>query len=864
MSTEGPHRLPRCVEPEHYQLTFTVGLEEGSFAGEERVRVLVHEPTAEVVLNAADLTIHQADLLDGAGEALAGVIELNPADERAVLRLAEKVEPGTYTLHLAFSGRLSEKLHGVYRSTFVDEQGVKRAIAATQFEPTDARRAFPCWDEPDRKATFAITLVVDQGLTAVSNSEVVEVTELGEGRVQYEFATTMRMSTYLVAFAVGPLESTEAVDVDGTPLRTICVPGKTHLAGFALEAAAHSLRFFSRYFGLPYPASKLDLIALPDFAMGAMENLGAVTFRETLLLIDPERATGAELERVADVVAHEVAHMWFGDLVTMRWWNGIWLNEAFATFMELLAVDAFRPEWQRWVTFGTNRDDAMVVDALTTTRPIEFPVERPEEAEGMFDVLTYQKGAAVLRMLERYVGEEKFRQGISRYISDHSHANTETSDLWDAVERATGEPARSIMDSWIFQGGFPMVSASLTPDATGVALGQRRFRYPSHRNGAEEAGKEPVWLIPVQLRASVEGRVVHRRLLLDGDGAVVDLGGDIEWVVVNERGWGFFRVEYDAALRQRLTAHLHQLDPVERLGLASDTWAAVLAGEAGAAGFLDLAELLAADDDPSVWKVLVDGLTELDRIVPETDRPALQAFTRGLAGPSFERLGWVPETGEDERRSRLRATLVVALGVLGADPQVRARAAEVHAAGREDPSSLDGDVAGAVATVVASAGGEEEYEGFLALHRAAATPQEEVRHLYALARFEDESLVRRTLELALTEVRTQNAPFVISLLLANRAGGAIVWAEVKERWAELTGRLPENLQERALGGLTALSTPELAADVRAFLEAHPIAGRERSVSQLLERLDVAVALRAREAAGMGALLRSRSSPPSAG
>jgi puromycin-sensitive aminopeptidase len=854
MSTEGAHRLPRNVVPEHYQLTFNVGLSAGTFAGEERIRVAVLEPTDEVVLNAVGLEIPQAELVTADGTIVDATVEVLPEQERVVIRLAEPAAVGTATLHLTFAGVLGDKMHGVYRSTFVDEQGATHSIAATQFEPTDARRAFPCWDEPDRKATFATTLVVDAGLTAVSNSEVVEVTELGEGRVQHEFATTMRMSTYLVAFVVGPLEATEAVDVDGTALRTFCIPGKSHLAGFALEIGASALRFFSSYFGLAYPAAKLDLIALPDFAMGAMENLGAVTFRETLLLADPERATRGELERVADVVAHEIAHMWFGDLVTMRWWNGIWLNEAFATFMELLCVDAFRPEWQRWVSFGTSRDAAMVVDALTATRPVEFPVERPEEAEGMFDTLTYQKGAGVLRMLERYVGAEEFRLGISRYIADHAYDNTETSDLWDAVEKATGEPARSIMDSWIYQGGFPQVSVSLAADGTGLDLAQRRFRYlaPDEADGAG-----PSWRIPVHLRASVGGEVVSRRVLLDADGARVDLGGDADWVVVNERGWGFYRVRYDHALRSRLEANLDRLEALERLCLVSDTWAAVLAAAAGAGELLGLAELLAGDDDPSVWDVVLDALLNLDRIVATADRPDLQAFVRRLAGPALERLGWTPGEGEDERRSRLRASLVRALGVLGADPDVRSRAAEVHARAIADPSSVDADVAGAVIAVVAAGGGPDEYEAFLACHRAATTPQEEVRYLYALAGFEDEALVARTLDLVFSDVRAQNAPFVLSLLLANRAGGAAVWEVVKNRWEELRRRLPENLHERALGGTLALSTPELAADVRRFLESNPLAGRERTVAQILEKLDVAVALRRREAPGLGELLRSR-------
>ncbi|HET7486764.1 MAG TPA: M1 family metallopeptidase [Acidimicrobiales bacterium] len=845
MPHEGSNRLPRTVEPEHYQLTFTVQLEEGTFAGEERIRVAVSEPVAEVVLHAVDLDILTAELLAEDGAALAGTVALRPDDETAVIALDGTASPGTHTLHLTFAGRIGERLDGLYRSTFTDADGVEHVLAATQFEPTDARRAFPCWDEPDRKATFATTLVVDKGLTAVANTEVVEVTDLGEGRMQYEFATTMKMSTYLVAFAVGPLEATEPVDVDGTPLRIVTVPGKQHLTAFALEAGAHALRFFSRYFGVPYPGSKLDMIALPDFAMGAMENLGAITYRESLLVIDPDRATRAELERVADVVAHEVAHMWFGDLVTMRWWNGIWLNEAFATFMELLCVDDFRPGWQRWTTFGTTRNDAMVVDGLATTRPVEFPVAHPDDANGMFDVLTYQKGAGVLRMLEQYVGADRFRAGISNYIAAHSYANTETSDLWDAVEAATGEPARSIMDSWIFQGGFPMVSAAL--DGTALRLDQHRFRYLPGDGGE--------WRIPVHLRASAGGEVVHRRVLLDPAGTTVDLGAPVEWVVVNEGGVGFFRVAYDAELERRLTAHLDQLGPLERLGLVSDTWARVLAAEAGVASFLDLAVLLAGDDDPSVWQEMSDALVALDRIVPDADRHDLQAFVRRLAVPALERVGWSADGDDgDERRARLRAVLIRAAGVVGADPGVRARAAEVVA----EPGGADADVVGAAVAVVAAGGGQAEYEDFLTRRKAATTPQEELRYLYALSGFEDPALAERTFELAMgDEVRAQNTPFVITLLLGNRVGGPVAWEGVKRHWSAMAAQMPEALHERALGGIVSLSTPERAADVRAFLEANPLTSRARTVAQLVERLDVMVALREREAAQLGDALRAR-------
>ncbi|MDP9389585.1 MAG: M1 family metallopeptidase, partial [Actinomycetota bacterium] len=637
MPATDAHRLPRSVSPEHYDLTFAISLGEGTFTGEERVTVLVHEPTDELVLHAAALDIGHAALAaegDRHPPRPARAV-LDADDERVTFRLDEAVAPGSYVLHVAFSGTLGDKLHGIYRSTFTDGDGRSHAIAATQFEPTDARRAFPCWDEPDRKATFSTTLVVADGLTAVSNTPIVATAALGDGRTRVDFAPTIRMSTYLVAFVVGPLEATDPVDVEGVTLRVVCVPGKRHLAGFALEIGAHALRYFAEYFGVAYPAAKLDLIALPDFAMGAMENLGAVTFRETLLLVDPQRASRVELERVADVVSHEVAHMWFGDLVTMRWWNGIWLNEAFATFMEMLCVDDFRPEWERWVSFGTSRDGAMAVDGLAATRPIEFPVRRPEEAEAMFDVLTYEKGAAVVRMLERYVGHDAFRRGIRSYIAEHRYANTETSDLWDAVERATGEPARSTMDSWIFQGGFPVVSAALAADGRSVVLSQRRFRYR-----VPEAVDAAVWGVPMVLRGSAGGRPVRRRVLLDGAGTTVDLGGPVEWVMANEGAWGFFRVRYDAELRARLLGDLSRLDALERLALVGDTWAGVLAAEAPLAELLDLAVLLVGEDDPSVWHQLLDAVVELDRVASDEDRPALQAFVRRLAGPALARVGW--------------------------------------------------------------------------------------------------------------------------------------------------------------------------------------------------------------------------------
>jgi puromycin-sensitive aminopeptidase len=393
MSPEGDYRLPRTVIPSRYELRMEPDLSSASFAGNLVVDVEVVEPTTEVVLNALDLVIASAEMVDTAGEVHpATSIEYDSDKQRVALGFSGTLAPGNWQLRTTFAGILNDKLCGFYRSTYKDEDGNDQVIATTQFEATDARRAFPCWDEPDLKATFQVTLVVDEDLVAVSNAAEVAARPVGDGKVAHEFAETMKMSTYLVAFVVGDFEISGPVDVDGIPLRVLHTPGKSHLAEFALDAGAFALRYLANYYDIPYPGDKLDMIGVPDFAWGAMENLGAVTYRESALLVDKKRSTQSEMARVADVIAHELAHMWFGDLVTMKWWNGIWLNEAFATFMELKCVDAFRPDWKRWLTFAHFRASSMDVDGLSATRPVEFPVASPEEANAMFDTLTYGKG----------------------------------------------------------------------------------------------------------------------------------------------------------------------------------------------------------------------------------------------------------------------------------------------------------------------------------------------------------------------------------------------------------------------------------------------------------------------------------------
>jgi puromycin-sensitive aminopeptidase len=834
-----PNRLPTTVVPSHYDLELAPDLDAATFTGTEAVALVLTEDHDELVLHALDLAIDEAWLEVG-GERIDATATLDADTETLVLALASTAPAGPATLHARFTGELNDKLVGFYRSTFVDDAGATRTLACTQFESTHARRAFPCWDEPSFKATYAIRLVVADDLFAVSNAAETAVDQLDDGRKRVHFAPTMHMSTYLVAFVVGPLEASEPIDVDGVPLRVIAPPGKADLTPFALEIGEFSLRFLSDWYGIAYPGDKLDLIAIPDFAFGAMENLGCVTFRETALLLDPAASTQAELQRVADVVAHEIAHMWFGDLVTMGWWNGIWLNEAFATFMEMLTTDAFRPEWQRWVDFGLARSAAFDTDSLTTTRPIEYEVVTAADAEGMFDVLTYEKGASVVRMLQQFLGEERFQAGIRHYLQAHAYGSTETTDLWDAIEEATGEPVRTMMDSWIYRPGHPVVSVARSDDGRSLTLAQDRFAFAADAAAGTSAPEPEVRSVPVVVRTDAG---VHR-VLLDDARTSVPLEAPAAWVVGNHEGNGFYRVELsDADLQAVAAVAATELSPLERYGLVEDEWALLLAGRGSVARMLDLLRSLAADDDLSVWQRSVGVLASLHRAAPTELRPALEARVRALVGPALVSLGDVRRPGEPERTTALRATLFDALARTGADESRQAQARAHFAALGDDRDAIDADLADAVVRVVAAGADEATWQELRQRAAAARTAQDRLRHQGALADADDPALVLRFCELALTdEVRSQDALFLLRRALANRSARTEVWGFITSRWEEITTRFPSSTVPRLIEGIRPIDDRALATEVAAFLDAHPPAQGATLVRQHRERMWVSVRL----------------------
>jgi puromycin-sensitive aminopeptidase len=840
MSAEKPYRLPTNVTPERYELKLTPDLTTWTFTGDEKISIHVHEPVREIILNAAELELHAVSLQTADGKVREGRVNLDTENERATLSFGEPVPAGRGDLQIQFSGILNDKLHGFYRSTYKGADGQDKPLASTQFESTDARRAFPCWDEPAFKAVYQVTLVVDEKLTAISNARVVCENALPGNKKAVVFADSMKMSTYLVAFIVGEFEATAPVMVGNAPLRVCAVPGKKHLATFAVDIGKASLEHFSAYYGIAYPGDKLDLIAIPDFASGAMENLGAITFRETALLVDADRATRTELERVADVVSHENAHMWFGDLVTMKWWNGLWLNEAFATFMEMLAVDAWKPEWRRWDSFTVSRAAAMQVDGLKSTRPIEFPVERPEEAAGMFDILTYEKGASVLRMLEQYLGAEAFRDGIRLYLRRHAYANAETTDLWDALEESTKEPVRALMDTWIFQAGYPLISVEKGP--RGLRLNQQMFRYL--QDGSDQERK---WHVPIFLRAGTKTGVIEKTILLADGQQSVELGDPVEWAVVNAGGHGFYRVRYGADLFDSLKHGLQvRLSAVERFSLVNDTWASTLAGLTSLIDYLSLIDLLSDENDVNVWTTVIGSGHHLERILDDPQCTTLEKRLRTLLGPAVARFGWTPRQGESDLESQLRGDLINALGTLGDDKGCQERARELFALYEKSPDIVERNLIPALIAIVAHTGTAADYDKFYGRFKNAQTPQEETRFLFALANFRLPELIDRTLDLTINgEVRTQNSPYLMRGILLNKPARVKAWAFMKAHWKEMLRQYPDNAIPRMCEGIVGLATAELEADVRDFVARHPVKQGTKQMEQHLERLHVAVTCRER-------------------
>jgi puromycin-sensitive aminopeptidase len=837
--SDNPFRLPRNVIPVHYDLHLEPDLEKFTFEGKVSINLGITENLEEIVLNSAEIDMTSVVLRNSDADVQVTDIAYDDEYERATLTLEAPVSPGTYTLDISYTGRINDQLRGLYRSIYRDRDGIEHVIATSQCQSTDARRVFPCWDEPDLKATFETTMVVAAGLEALSNGAELARTELDDGRVRFEFSPTMKMSTYLLAFIVGPFEATEPVVIRGTPIRIVVPRGNLHLTEVALENAVFCFEYLSDYYGIPYPGDKLDHIAIPDFAAGAMENVGLITYRDAYLVLDRAKASQGELQACLDVIGHEIAHQWFGNLVTMKWWEGAWLNEAFASFMELKATDSMKPEWKRWLAFNNLEIPwAMGTDQLVTTRPIEFEVNSPSEVDEMFDAITYGKGSAVLRMIEQFIGEEEFRTGVGNYLRKHEYANTVTSDLWEGLDGASDWPVGDIMNTWVYQRGFPQIDVRVVSE--GIQLSQHRYL------AIPDETDTTIWDVPVQLRGIVAGRPFEKKVLLTGDEMNVPFDGAVDYVVANAGGHGFYRTRYSDDLFAALLDHLDTLDDIERYSLVSDTWAMVRSSQVPASDFLDLVRTFSDENEQAIWSVIVGGLAALRHHAVELEiRPAFEEFVRDLVTPALDRLGWESAEGESDLTRKLRGDLIVSLGNLGNDADTIARARELAAevlAGVD----FDPEVCTAALSVYSYNGGAEEYQTLWSAYQQTSAPTEKVRYLRSVAGVQEEELAVATVDKIVEgDIRAQDGFWVFARLLSGDAGPA-AWQSARTRWDKILEAMPGMTRPRVVEGLPSLSQPEVAADVKGFFAEHPIPEATRALSQKLELLDANVLLRERE------------------
>ena len=832
-------RLPTTAVPEHYELRFTPDLATETFEGHARIRVRLKEPGESMTLHAAALTIREARI-EVSGSSYVAEVEPNVELEQITVTAPSRLT-GTVVLDLRYSGTLNDRLRGFYIS-----RTKRRKYAGTQFQVADARRAFPCFDEPAFKATFDVTLTIDEGDLAISNGRVVsDVPGPSAGKHTVKFATTPRMSSYLVAMAVGDFTCLES-EADGIPIRVCAIPEKAALGAFGLDAARHSLSWFNRYYGLPYPFGKLDVVALPDFAAGAMENTAAIFYRESYLLIDERNATASALKYIAFVMAHEIAHQWFGDLVTLRWWNDIWLNEGFSNWAAMKAVDG----WRGW-SFANDRAEealtAMRADSFASTRQVRTPVETPEEIEEAFDALTYDKAASVLRMIEHYVGEEAFRAGVSAYLERFAYDNASAEDFWDALAKTSGKPIDRLMAGYIERPGVPQVTVRHRCEAGGtrVDLAQQRFLLVEPEE--EAPGTLLPWAVPVCLDRP-DGSQGGCHLLTTSQDAVA-LPGCSAWLYANDEGLGYYRVAYDAtAISAIAQSGLGALNEPEQLFLNDDAWAMVRSGALDVGSYLELVEAFARTPSANAGLAATAPFLHFiaDVLVTDRTRDAWHAWVQRVLGPVVRRLGWTPAEGETVVTRELRARMIGVLGRVGRDPEVLRRAKEIvlaDLAGAPPHPSL----ATTAYELAAFAADASLFEKIRDTIPASTNPVDYYRRQRALAYVTDPTLIDGAFEYALSDaVRNQDAPSLLGLLLKNPSADDRVWDAIKERWPEVTEKT-----DIARGALYIVRSLELcgeeaARDIRAFFASHPAAGAERGVTRTVERVRACAATRQRQ------------------
>ncbi len=832
-------RLPETARPENYKLTFTPDIENARFDAEETISIQILKPTSEITLNAVDIDFHDVTITAG-GTKQKATVTPEKEKEMVVLGVEKPLAAGPATIHITYAGTLNSEMRGFYLGK--DDQG--RKYAATQFESTDARRAYPSFDEPAYKATFDITAVAPKGMVAISNQKVVSDTADGDKHT-VRFATTPKMSSYLAALVVGNFEYVEG-EQDGIPIRVWATTGKKDMGKFALEAAQHILAYYDHYFGIKYPYGKLDLIGLPDFSAGAMENTACITFREVILLIDEKQGSVDLKKNIASVIAHEMAHQWFGDLVTMAWWDDIWLNEGFATWMESKPVEAWKPEWNVDLDDVSGTGGSLSVDSLANTRPIHQAAETPAEIQELFDGIAYGKTAAVLRMLEAYLGPETFRAGVNAYLQKHQYANASAVDFWDAQTKTSKKPVDQIMPTWVNQGGAPLVDVKTqcSGNSTSVALSQQRYYYDRTKF---DSPNEQLWQIPLCLKGSADSTAKCE--LLTKKEETFKLNGCSTWVLANANAKGYYRVGFQPEAVHDLAKDAEaKLSPGEKIAVQNDIWASVRVGREPVGDYLAFAQGLKSDRNRAVMEDVLGRLDYIgEYLVSDGDRDQFRSWMRDYLTPAMKDVGWEPKSGDSDEQKTLRARLFNALGYDGRDPQALAEARKIADQALVDPSSVDHELAGGAFRLAALNGDADFYDKLMTGLKSAKSPEIYYNDLFTLTEFTDPSLLQRTLDFAISpDVRSQDALQVIGSVLGNPAGRQLAWDFIRQHWPEMEKAGGPFASSSVVQATSVFCSPTMRDQVTEFFAAHKVAGSERTYNQSIERINSCIDLKSQQ------------------
>jgi aminopeptidase N/puromycin-sensitive aminopeptidase len=841
-------RLPGNVIPESYDLKFTPDLLKATFAGDETIHVRLEHAASSIVLNSAEIEFQDVTIASGGAEQKASVAS-DEKVEQTTFTVPKEIAAGPAAIRIHFTGTLNDKLRGFYLS-----QTPRRRYAVTQFEATDARRAFPSFDQPDMKAIFHITLVVDKGDMAISNTTIESDTPgPGEGKHTVKFSPSPKMSSYLVALLAGDFQCLEG-SADDIPIRVCATPEKKDLGGFALTTAENVLKYYDKYYYTKYPFKKLDFIGIPDFSAGAMENIGAITFRESDLLIDDKTASYDSHRNIASVIAHEMAHQWFGDLVTMKWWDNIWLNEGFATWMSWKPLEAWHPEWHNELDEIEETGGALTTDSIASVRPIRAKAETPAEIGSLFDGIAYGKAASVLRAVEAYVGPETFRKGVNAYLEKHAYGNTTAEDFWNQIAATSGKPVDKIMSGYVDQAGAPLVGVKSVchGNATSVTLTQTRYFADAAKL---DAGSPELWAIPVSLRSSVSKDASYE--VLTGREQTFELPGCAQWVFANEGGRGYYRTQYEPAAFAKIAAELEsRFSPEDRMRFLGDTWAMVRVGRMSIGDYLATLEKMQGERERAVVDVMLGHIPEIhDEVVSSAERPAFQAWVRNFLRPIANDLGNAPTPGESQERQALRTDVFGTLASYGRDPELIAQSRSLTEAYMKDPSSVEEALAGNALSIAAQNGDAALYDKFIAHLKTAKTPGEYYSYLGALTLFPEPALTKRTFDFVLSPAVRNQDMFLLVGTLQNPDTQAVAWDLFKADYKQITGKIDASLGGALVQVAGIFCDPKLRDDSLQFFREQNLPGSARLLENAKDQANSCIELRTHQQGNLSAFLK---------